>query len=297
MEFSTFTDQFSFFKKKMPQETKGVTPEQFYSVIVEQSEQRKDPFAYRQALLEEEWIDNRRPYYNVWPAIFPMMNRLKLDIPCSTVGTEHSSLLLKMPKGKDNPLVFDGGVISTVMFGIQEVAKQQGSDELIPGFAIMLDTGEEGEIGDKIYTFKFFPLRDDMTIDEAANILPFHESWKKGLQVPNEIINQVVKLCCCVCLIGNDPEMVTPDILAKDRQKFDNASDEQKKKLIEKAKNRGKNGAHLGMFTEQSPHYRRPHMALVWTGKGRTTAKIVMRKGAVVHRKKITDVPTGSDDE
>ena len=41
------------------------------------------------------------------------------------------------------------------------------------------------------------------------------------------------------------------------------------------------------------PHYRRPHMALVWTGHGRAMPKIVPRRGSVVHREAVEKLPSG----
>ena len=40
---------------------------------------------------------------------------------------------------------------------------------------------------------------------------------------------------------------------------------------------------------EVVPHYRRPHMALVWTGAGRAVPKVVPRRGSVVHRDRPTN--------
>lgn len=42
-----------------------------------------------------------------------------------------------------------------------------------------------------------------------------------------------------------------------------------------------------------SPHIRRPHMALFWTGKGRETPRYQLRRGAIVNPRSVTDVPTG----
>ena len=49
----------------------------------------------------------------------------------------------------------------------------------------------------------------------------------------------------------------------------------------------------MGRRIEVIPHYRRPHMALVWTGKGREMPKIMPRKGTVVHREVVERLPSG----
>ncbi len=92
------------------------------------------------------------------------------------------------------------------------------------------------------------------------------------------------------CLLENDPEIVSPDVLSKDRDKFDRTGEQ---KYVDKAHRRGKVGWDVGRHVEVAPHYRRPHMALVWTGRGRAVPKIVPRRGTIVHRQAVELVPTG----
>jgi hypothetical protein len=101
-------------------------------------------------------------------------------------------------------------------------------------------------------------------------------------------------LVSTLCLISNDPEIITADVLSKDRAKYEETLDS---KYIVKAIRRGKRGWNVGAGIESVPHVRRPHPALVWTGKGRTIPKIVMRKGSIVHREVIERMPTGHEPE
>ena len=55
-------------------------------------------------------------------------------------------------------------------------------------------------------------------------------------------------------------------------------------KYVDKAHRRGKTGWSVGRRVEVAPHYWRPHMALVGTGRGREVPNVVPRKGSVVHR-------------
>ncbi len=64
-------------------------------------------------------------------------------------------------------------------------------------------------------------------------------------------------------------------------------------KHIDKAHRRGKVGWNVGRHIEVAPHYRRPHMTLVWTGSARAVPKVVPRRGSVVHREKVEKVPSG----
>ena len=79
------------------------------------------------------------------------------------------------------------------------------------------------------------------------------------------MITDCVRLCCSLCLLENDPSIISPDVLSKDRVKFEQTGDQ---KFVDKAHRRGKVGWDVGRHIEVSPHYRRPHMALVWTGSG-----------------------------
>ena len=99
-----------------------------------------------------------------------------------------------------------------------------------------------------------------------------------------------MRLCCSLCLLENDPSVIEPDVLSKDRDKYENTGDQ---KYVDKAHRRGKVGWNVGRHIEVSPHYRRPHMALVWTGHGRAVPKIVPRQGSVVHRELVEKVPSG----
>ena len=92
------------------------------------------------------------------------------------------------------------------------------------------------------------------------------------------------------CLLENDPEIISPDVLSKDRDKFDRTGEQ---KYVDKAHRRGKVGWDVGRHVEVAPHYRRPHLALVWTGRGREVPKIVPRRGSVVHREVVEKLPSG----
>ena len=99
-----------------------------------------------------------------------------------------------------------------------------------------------------------------------------------------------MRLCCTLCLLDEEPSVILPDVLADDRTRYEATLDE---KYVNKADRRGKVGWNIGSQIEKVPHYRRPHMAMVWTGEGRKIPKIVPRKGSIVHRQAVEKVPTG----
>ena len=111
-----------------------------------------------------------------------------------------------------------------------------------------------------------------------------------GVHVPKELVADCVRLCCSLCLLENDPSVIEPDVLTKDRGKFEASGDDR---YVDKAHRRGTIGWNVGRHIEVASHYRRPHMALVWTGRGRAVPRVVPRRGSVVHRELVEKVPSG----
>jgi hypothetical protein len=97
-----------------------------------------------------------------------------------------------------------------------------------------------------------------------------------------------------ILLMERNPELFEPDILAKDLPQYNSADAVGKQRLEDRAfRRRGQRGWHLGRKLETIPHYRRPHPALYWTGKGGKTPRVIFRSGAIVNREILTKVPTG----
>ena len=126
--------------------------------------------------------------------------------------------------------------------------------------------------------------------ESAANTRNYiiAENFMSDEQYP--LVLDCLRLCATLCLLADDPSVIEPDVLAKDQARFRQTGDE---KYIDKAHRRGKVGWNVGRRMEVVPHYRRPHMALVWTGRGRAVPKVVPRRGSVVHREKVERVPSG----
>lgn len=97
-------------------------------------------------------------------------------------------------------------------------------------------------------------------------------------------------------MLKDDPQFVEPEVLTKDAPKWDSADANQRKIMVDRAVRRGKHGFTLGKQFETVPHFRRPHFAIRWTEKGRTVPRLTAIKGSVVHRDKLTTVPTGKYD-
>jgi hypothetical protein len=240
-----------------------------------------------QMINERDWEKLRRPYYNVFPAIVPMLTRLNLDLDSELIRIPLPALCVRFSKDlAKNPLQLDWKgepvPVRCILMGDMNEGK---------GISLLIDIGEVMPGGVPIYTYRNFPRKPGLTVEQSLASL-----GKKGLfadigiVIPDSLVTDCVRLCCSLCLLENDPSVISPDVLADDRAKFEQTGDE---KYIGKAHRRGKVGWNVGQQIEVAPHYRRPHMALVWTGKGRVVPKIVPRRGSVVHREVVAKVPMG----
>lgn len=294
VQFYDYPDSWQIAKKLGLVGGMGLTSrEEMYDTLDELNLAAGNGIGVRHSWFERAWRKAGCPYYDVYPAIIPMLTSISLDIPGEHIKPPqgYDSLLLRLPKNREG-IEQDGLVVRSVFFSFQLCNRAPGMDAPEQGLCVGMDLGERDVTGIPVFTLRAFPL-DERPIEEAMRGFRDHESLREGLQVPIELIERCVRLALTVCLIGEDDELLDPEILAKDRAKYRFADEEKRRALIEKARRRGKHGYRLGAKLEVIPHVRRPHPALYWTGKGRSVPVIRMRKGAIVHRSKLSSIPTG----
>ncbi len=287
MDFHTYITMRDWTRRADPEDRPAQDIDQFYKRTQANAVKMGSSQFYNQMLTEQGWEKNRRPYYNLWPSIVPMLTRLGLDLDSDLIRLPLPALCIRFPKDPvKNPLKFDWKgeevPVRCIMMGDMNEGK---------GISVLIDVGElMGEIGVPIYTYRNFPRKPGLTVHESLASLGRNVFADIGVQVPNSLVNDCVRLCCSLCLLENDPSIISPDVLADDRAKYEASGDQ---KYVDKAHRRGKVGWDVGKHIEVIPHYRRPHMALVWTGRGRAVPKIVPRKGSVVHREAVEKLPSG----
>jgi hypothetical protein len=286
MDFHSYTTMRDWTRRVDPDDRPAQDIDQFYRRTLKDAVDMGSAQFFAQMLNERDWEKARRPYYNLWPSIIPMLTRLNLDLDSDLIRLPLPALCVRFPKEK-NPLTFEWKEkevpVRCIMMGDMNEGK---------GLSVLVDIGEVmGEIGVPIYTYRNFPRKPGLTVEQSLASLGTKGLFAEiGVQVPNSLILDCVRLCCSLCLLENDPSIISPDVLADDRAKFEANGDQ---KFVEKAHRRGKVGWNVGQQIEVAPHYRRPHMALVWTGHGRAVARIVSRRGSVVHREVVEKVPMG----
>ena len=148
----------------------------------------------------------------------------------------------------------------------------------------------EGE--QNLVQFMFDPNPDH--VRSIEEVLEIGEPNKSVSSFKKEVQTLAIRIALTVCMLADDPEIITPDVLSDQQSRYDGEKDEAwKRRAEEKAKKRGVFGWSIGKSIEVTPHIRRPHFALRHTGPGGKIPKIVAVKGCVVKMNKLTKVPTG----
>ena len=240
------------------------------------------------AILESEWELDRCPYYNLYPKVVDAFLRTKLEIPIRELKPPRPVMAIQFPR--------TGAEILTEgePYGCCSFLASFDPEKMLLVFCIMTNAvNKEGTTKVTGVVYRPFTSPDDLVEQVVSS--KGQVEFKRGIysqydEMPEILVDRVARLYTTLCLLNDDPAVITPDVLEADRGKYEMTGDI---KYMEKAHKRGKVGWEVGAKIEMSPHIRSPHFALMAVGKGRSDRKLIWRKGAVVHRKLVTDVPTG----
>ena len=284
--------------------TKKSTQE-FYSETMRSSIQIADRATYRQQLIEKAWEADRCPYYRVYPSIIPMLLKLNLEVDTGLIRipSDLRVFAIHFPK-TDHKLSFDDASghysIRSILCGPVTLTS---AGEFYDGISIWVDFGETYGISDPssnplikdltIASYINVPVKKGLTVEAASSMLRHDPSSAYGVIMPENIHTGIIRLVCTICLLENDPTIIEPDVLDKDKAKYE-ANPTQA--IVDRAVRRGKRGWNIGRKIEVIPHVRGDSpFALYWTGKGRTIPIIRHRKGCIVHRELVSKVSTIQD--
>lgn len=248
----------------------------------------KNPRLY-QFICERLFINSGRPFFNVYPKVLDCLAKTPIGITPS-----------KIPRSEIHQLKS----ISVRLPIEGQIAKKIGSDYFLISLLSEDDIRAINKCGCK---FRIEPSLAVMTIvktdkyeELAFSIVPMNGSWEEFKwkdDIPDSdrmrlTSNFMCKIALGVMLLAADPDYIKPVLLKADEGKTTPIEER-----IARAKNRGVYGFTIGEEIERCPHFRRPHFAIRWTGKGAEIPKLVPVKGAVVGDKKLlTNVPTGFED-
>jgi hypothetical protein len=238
-------------------------------------------------IVERAWVKEERPYYNVWPLAEGALTRLRLNtVDSRLIRLPLPALLVRFAVDHEVRLS-DGRKMASVLAGGTRLT--DGRDAIM----LLVDTGQRQIVGhseDAIFSYRSFALEPGKTIEEMLLAPVDLYNVKSDPQRAHEWFAPAIRLVCTLCLLEQDPDLVEPDVLADDRGRYEETRDPA---LVARAVRRGRRGWNIGARLNVSPHWRRPHLALRWTGHGRTIPRIVPVKGALVRLHVLKQVPTG----
>ena len=108
MDFHTYTTMRDWVRRAEPEDRFANDLDGFYREVFADAARMNSGQLLGQGKNERDWERLRKPYYNVWPAIVPMLTRLNLDLDSSLIHLPLPVLCVRFPKDvAKNPLNFD----------------------------------------------------------------------------------------------------------------------------------------------------------------------------------------------
>jgi hypothetical protein len=259
--------------------------------------------------LECGWIQRSRPFYNVYPIAIELCAKTSLKMKWGDICFPTRYLLLRFPAGHE-PL----GIRSALMrvpTETKEETKLHCHASRMKLAAAMSCVQLCGFVAAPPASYLWSchsPGRDlrDEPVEKCLDLRMANGVEKSVIRSDEEDaagnlrVHEafLVKLLAFIGLLARGTDLITPAILAADREEYDATSDESRKRWLEqRAARRQGRGFDIGRSLEieraSSPHWRSPHLALFHTGPGRTIPALKLRSGCVVIPKDMSQVPTG----
>lgn len=216
------------------------------------------------SVAEWNWYKIKRPYYNSYPYISERAFNFDIsDITPSQVPRfPEESIVVMFP---------EGSLFQSLLLSFMEV------EDDVP-YELVTVAGHHWNGDIVVYGF-------DMK-DEDIN----------SFRDQNDDKSACLRAAIFIALASRSPGLLEPVICDKMKHL---PLDEAVRRSVKRRG--GQKIFSLGKALEESvamtPHYRRPHPAIYWTGKGRKIPTVVFRAGSMVNHKKVTDIPTGYIDK
>ena len=277
--------------------------------------------ALRNGLISEHmWYEAERPFYTCYPVIFDYVRNVRLDLPWNAVPQAcGGKLIFRFPHGHE-PFGLAAvqvterqpyeGRLRVINFCPQTISCRSSSRErIVAPFCFVIDN-ENGVVVDAAASQHLSEIRElihgsekvDDTSTRYRSIadLPF-PAHTQYLEEHVDWVTFLLRLYVFTALVRDDPDLLEPLVLAKDKNLFDSSQDVLlRDRLLEKAKRVNGRGFAFGRKAQEeeaqfsrSPHWRNPHPALVWTGEGRQVPRIVFRRGSFVGLEEVLKAPSG----
>lgn len=235
-------------------------------------------------LTEHWWITRKRPFFNIHPPVINGLANTPLSlkpnsIPKSVVH-ELGTICIKFPCGFRHKLLKDVThfYLTCANIRFDPITMKEIKQDTVGIF-----------YSDSVASFNTYTPADETFESITDSALAGEDQTEFEIQQRNFI----TRLALGVMLLAADSAFIEPVLLRRD---FGRIGDRDV--MAERARRNGVIGYEIGSNMEVSPHFRRPHFAIRWTGKGAEVPRLVPVKGAVIHRSQL-EVPTGyeADDD
>ena len=264
----------------------------------------RDPSAlrlYNVILREAGWFRCERPFYNVWPIAYDLISSVTLNVAWSDVRFPYETILFRFPIGHE-PHGVASALIHNYSGMLQDADRRRGIRDRAEMIALGDHDFVRGMISATINqansplvyeTLEGLNQRKDDGSDETVEetLTRLRESN------PPPHVEFLYRLAVFTSLLARGEDLITPIVLSKDQKQYAVADPERRQWLEDRAARIQGRGFDLGKSLQQekdnSPHWRNPHLCLFWTGTGRGTPLLKVRRGGVVIPKALSEVPTG----
>jgi hypothetical protein len=168
-------------------------------------------------LAEQLWVEDQRPYYNIWPIVVDLARSVKLDLPFSAVEPTFKCIVLRFVRGHEP-------------HGLTTALLSWSEDRVFLWFP-MLNKGCAMEHrfrrNDKVEDWLMHCDWRDETTDAAPEVKDFIANGRA------ERSDILVRLFVFVGLLSHNDDLITPIVLSKDQERYAGTDDLDVKKFLE----------------------------------------------------------------
>ena len=164
------------------------------------------------AVSEDLWVDELRPYYNVWPIAVELAQSLKLSLPFKSIGIPFHALLLRFAHGHE-----PRGIPVTLLCWPRDQ----------PVIHVCAYTGLEWHRISIKYSYDPEQQVEDWLKSAKERTLELGDNFVADKDAAAELL---IRICVFVALLASDRDVITPIVLAKDQRKYESTNDPEIKK-------------------------------------------------------------------
>jgi hypothetical protein len=265
--------------------TKGAkyNDEHIQRQVFENVLRRKQFTEYNLLASKVRWIKAQKPFFNLFPQVSKAIQKTSLNVIPSKIPESIVNRLgcvcVRLSMCSDIVKKYGVGWFFIDFCKGKKISEDSSSGHIFDAFAISYQTA------DNVFCFS---TRLDVNFIEAEEWLTKDNETESEA----EVRKLLAQISLGVLFLAADPDYIKPVLLKADEGKSTPIEER-----IARAKNRGVYGFTIGEEIERCPHFRRPHFAIRWTGKGAEIPKLVPVKGAIVGKEKMTTVPTGYEEQ